>query len=315
MNDDRSTTRPDDTCGPNGAHADGIQPSFYWAVAEVPATRPTREALLYAIEPWLPVSLDDVEIRFAPVKGTSKWLACAIEHVRLEQLLSQRDEDDAGERESIVPDQIPEHITADLQIEPDAVLLNKFEFRSGAFASTRHRRLQRLSIAVGMITILLVAVMTSLGFQLRARALRNNTLALQSQSASIVDELLGPTRQTALDPTLRLEAAVRTLQATRTPAATVTTNGDVTDHLFLLLSAIPDQPHKSIDHIAVRRESMTVRGISRSLDEFDALQTHIDQALPEWSIRSANTQRAARGFSFSFVLEPAETPSGEGGSS
>lgn len=173
---------------------------FYWALVPSLPSRMTVEAMRYAFEPWLPVPLEEVEMRFARIAVGGSILCCGIDNDRLAEHIDAHGGDGvASLRPARLPEVIlrrlpsvpstafpapgasPEHPSAS-PASPEAALrlpgidlaavLARLEFRTGAFEQPAARRARRRRLTLFAASLALFAALLGVGWLREARGAR-----------------------------------------------------------------------------------------------------------------------------------------------
>lgn len=295
------------------APAEGL----YWAVLTGLPRRPTDEGLLYALEPWLPCGLDEVEARFVRASWAPRGavLGCAVEKRLLEEWLAEAEKE--GPVEAVRPAVLPEAVRARLGEAPSEAhlraLVDALDFRGGDYASPRARRRRRARLTALAAGLAACAALLTAGLWRDADRARREAAAAETATAALVRQALSEAAGNAggIDPSLRLAAELRRLELAGDPSAAHHFGQDRVATLLAVLAAWPRDIPTRVDHLSVEQDVVTARGEVRDAADFEALRLALGALAPEWVEKSASSGRAREGFSFSIALGRPQ-PSKEG---
>ncbi len=268
--------------------------ALYWARLREGLPLREQEALRYAFEPWLPVALDEVEVRFA-VDSTGEILACGIEHTALQKLIDEH----PGPAESVHPRTMPEWY------EGAGQNAARLEFRTGAYMSPNaSRAIDRLRIASCVISLIMV-VLLFVGIERRRVTVINQSIAYETAASQRATDAIGTdvVTRAGIDPLLMLTAEFRRLSLVKVTGQGIERPEAVSRDLITLLAAWPVVIPVRVDALDFSAGGISIKGQLRESGDFDELRAQILAADSTWTESASDLTRAQRGFNFVITIE------------
>ena len=263
--------------------------NLYWAEARLPGRRITDSAVGFALEPMVPVPLDELVVRSVRV-DRDRVIICAIERDALLKLIGQR----GGAVESVTPETIPEWI------EPGGLSARALEFRNAGFESAGNTRCRRLSRLVALAGCVIVAGL--LVFGLRSRAEHSSELAgAYDRGATDVAASTLQAPPDGVDPLLLMTAELRRIDLTRATADDVAFPESISSNFMMLLDAWPEEVPVRIDTLSMNRDRISASGAFAAAENFDTFRASLASGMSGWQESTSNLQRSQREFRFSLV--------------
>jgi len=278
----------------------------YWAPVEAGRSHPSLETLRYAFEPYLPVSLDEIEARFVRIHG-NQWLACGVERERLACLLGEAEE--ARRIESIRPIVIPEAVLSALG-EPSSEtadrVLDQFEFRDGTYESPVAKQWKRTSGALATLAFIGLCAMVAWGHWGRASSYESRAATATESARLLAASVTGSEAREGVDPRLRLVAELRRLERTRDASASDLLPPDRTSAFIRVLALMPRDVPLSLDALDIDGGAITFRGRVREASDYETLMVAFSGVGIEWSDPTGSVARAREGYTFTIALRSME---------
>lgn len=295
---------------------------LYWGIIDRPPAGAGPQAIRFAFEGLLPLPIDDAEIRFStPVTrpgANDVVIGCAIERVALDALIIQHESAGVCVEHSI-PDGWPAFILESIGCPLDDTLLNELEFRTGAFQSPRARQRDRKTYVAAAAALVLISTSLAMGWLGQASKLHDETAMIQSQSAQRITEHLGTAQgaAAALSPELRLTAELRGLRQSRNQSATPLLSEDRLATFLELLDHWPQEIPTRADTLQIDQDSITLRGLVRSPQDYEALNDALRGWLTNsgWTSPAGSSSRAGEAHAFTLATRRARGTSRAGGGS
>jgi len=174
--------------------------SCFWSVIDGSVAGGLRgpaktRAMLYALEPDLPLPIEDVHAVFL-ANGDGSIAACACRRDELARLAESAD--------VVTPEEIPEWIACDAAAAEINLL-------GSGVSSVRVRRTQRTQLAVLLAVSILLSGFVSAGLYRRGQALGQDENDLRAAINSAQSLVLPPAGPNAQPASIRLAAALRTV--------------------------------------------------------------------------------------------------------
>lgn len=295
---------------------------LYWGIIDRPPAGAGSEAARFALEGLLPLAIDEAEIRFsAPIPrpgGRDAVIGCAIERASLADLIAEHES--AGVAvEHAIPDRWPLFLQDLVGGPMEGTMLSDLEFRDGEFQSPRARRRERTLWFAGTAAMMLVAVSLALGWTGQASKFRHETDAIQAQRAQRIADCLGPAQGAAatLSPELRLTAELRTLRQSRNQAAAPLLSEDRLATFLELLDHWPQDIPTRADTLQIDQDSITLRGLVRSPQDYEALSDALRGWLvgAGWTSPAGSSSRAGEAHAFTLATRRSRDTGHRGGGS
>ncbi|RNC81181.1 MAG: hypothetical protein ED559_05110 [Phycisphaera sp.] len=260
----------------------------FWSVLDASATdglrgKTQKRALLYALEPDLPVPIDEVEALFR-AEPNGAITACACRRDRLEDIAKAAD--------IAVPDSVPSWL------ETSHVASN-FDLLQGSIVSGRSRHARRTLIASVFVVGLIISSMLMIGFLNRTKAYntqRDDAASATSLAQELVLPPAGPNSQPA---SIRLAAMLRSTSTHKhdnqdnsfTPAS---------ESLEQILSIWPDGAR--LQRLSVGKQDVRVDlSMPIELDPTNFIE-HLE-TLEGWSLSAPSIRRTTSTTSVSVSLQ------------
>lgn len=242
---------------------------FYWAVFDASILRGRRrggEQLGFLFEPCVPQPLDELHVVYESL-GEGRYLACAVDRAELAQLEENI--------ETLTPQALPPFVVD--EIEP-----SRLNFLTGQFTPPAVRRLERRWSQAAVLIVLLWVLTVTVGLGRRAAAVERQEELVSAQENDVYRVVLGqPTGVLPLP--LQLEAKLRSLRQTRTPALQVQRPFDAALVLSELLGRWPDGLAVETDSIHITPDSIHVQCTLKSTAEVQKLASAVGE-LPGWRL-------------------------------
>lgn len=139
-----------------------------------------------------------------------------------------------------------------------------------------------------------------------ARSSRASTVLARQAVASIAERALGPARgaTATMDPSLRLAAALRSAEATRSQSLGAVRPHDRVSAYTELLASWPSEPLTQAHEVRIEQTQLVVRTRLRSAADAETLVLALDAALPNWELRSHGVNKGRDAFESAAVFAP-----------
>lgn len=285
-----------------------------WAVLSTLPTRAGTSAMAAAAEPYFPIPLDRLELRFVRI-GTGV-VVCGIEREHLDAIIAGTNTPIA----LIYPTGIPAEVIEALDGEHANTLRpDHFEFRSGRYEPSMHRRRRAIAIGLCSIAILIASLATAQRWRGEAQAMRQAAATLRLETdAALRSELAtisarSSSRPSTLDPRLELAGVLNQLRRTRGERAnSVIDTGTIVPPWLSLLRAWPAEPRIAVDRLVLTPRRLTIDGRAAGIDDAERLRVALEAFHPGWQ-RVAYRYTDARQNTQPFVFEFETTGTVTGG--
>ncbi len=287
------TTAP----APAFARQDIPPEDLYWALLDPPeghsgrghrrvyGARRRRE-LGYLFESTLPVPIESVHARFAPL-GDGRVLACGISHDRLDSL--------PHGAIRLVPDQIPGFILSELTKGEAAVPdIGSLNLLTGAFTPQPVKRLKQRWIMVVFITMMVCSAFLVAGFERRRMAYAAGIEQDRQESMALYSEALGPISPSGQHPAAQLLAELRSLRQRTSRSAVRDAPVDASLFLAALLEAWPDGIEAYTQSLQVRQDAIRLSVRLNDPDAAEKLESSLS-SLAGWAPGQRSLRRTRDG--------------------
>lgn len=272
---------------------------FYWAILDAAAlprrARSAPEQLGYLFESVLPVAVDAIHAVYLSL-GSDCVLACGMPLADLQ----------AHAAEPLItlsPKTLPEFISTSLDGPIDPARINLLV---GAFEPAQIKSHRRNTTLIACAVMLLCAVLIAVGLSRRASRAHEYTVALETATTRIYDEVLPPS-QSPVPASARLTAELRSLSRTRATPTPDSGPIEIAPPLAALLASWPNDLYLTTDSLMV---SPTAIALSVRLpDEATAERFERElRAPPGWSLSQPNLVRERDGIAVRVRMEPEAGP-------
>ncbi|MEM7227823.1 MAG: hypothetical protein AAF432_03310 [Planctomycetota bacterium] len=250
--------------------------AFYWAEIDASSLprrlRASREHLAYLAEPFLPASLDEIQLDFVRT-GDSTWLAVGMPHDRIDAI--------ASSFVQLRPSHGPDFETSMPMSEPDLARINLLRDRHEPASIQLARRR-----AVGLAAVIMIGctVLACLGMQRRANGLNAAIAELRLTVSDIYRETLGPANSRQSRP-IQMLAELRALQRAANAEARDANASDVTPILTSLLAKWPGDLHALTNHVIVTNQGASIEAIVPEHDDAAAFRAALASSEDELSVQ------------------------------
>ncbi|MEW6741424.1 MAG: hypothetical protein AB1486_01590 [Planctomycetota bacterium] len=258
---------------------------FYWGVLDtgmLPSSRkPSREALDYLFEPFLPEPLQSVQAVYAPL-GSRRYVACAVPRSLLQSKVP---------REAVVlsPENLADFVDGD--VGPARLNLLTGAFTPPVVTAVKKRF--RLEVA---LVIALAAFLVALGFETRIRQAEAGLESLQEARDRVYEQVLGRGfRQASLPPPLQLEAEWRRLRQTRTSDVSLVALPDVAVDLSKLLALWPSSIPFDVQSLQITADAIHLQTLLPRSEEAQIFASAFEK-LSGWDHEPPSVHAAGNGF-------------------
>lgn len=285
---------------------------FYWAVLDASMlprslgrSRHDRQRLGYLFEAQLPLPIEQVQAVYLPL-GESQYLACGVEHARLENEVP-------GSALTLRPDRVPIPMENRDAVEVESINLLVDRHEPAAVRSEVRRFLRD-----GVVLAILFMVAIGLGITRRSGALDTAVADMALMRAGLYEQLYDPTvaPPSTQPPTVRLLAELRQLRRTRTgnnPDQDFQ-ESESSQSLQALLANWPRQHLMRTESISITPSSITLSGILPSAESAQAFATAL--ASPTgWEAKQPQVSTMSDGVRLTLRLTRQHSDKPNGGSS
>ncbi len=262
--------------------------SFYWAILPLPEPnrhwRRQRSRLLWAIEEYVPVDLEELQIHFKPIPGNSV-VACAVDRSRLEQL--------TPEARILQPASAPDWIPAEVDVA-------SFNLLTEAALPRSVRRSQAAFYSALAIMASIIVAISCVGLERHTRAWMTSSQRLDSDRISQMRSRIGTPGG---DATAALIAELRRLRQTRVKLTTTVDSFDAAASIQSLFMAWPSDSGVKIDSIAIAPSAIDISGAAAESEDAEVLASAL-RGLSGWVLRQPRFESSATGHQVSLQLLP-----------
>jgi len=264
--------------------------AFYFATVKWPKRgRPHLQQVLFVIEPYLPVPLEDIHACIAFATDGS-IVVCALPRELLQTC--------PANAQSISPASVPTFL--DGMVEAD-----EFNLLTGPFEPRRVRRVRWASTLAAYLAVAIMTALTVVGFSRRTSALHEARGTHDSAIRDVAKRINMPPTSSAQQLFLQLTAELRGLRQTRSAGVIDPELFDASAALAELLSRWPNDLVARTDALNITRSQITVRAevtLSSDVQQLaDALST-----LPGWTVQQPRVNSTRDGASCTITLLPKE---------